>query len=227
MYTAPLLPELELPELRTSQPLTPIEPAFDDCKTKAPLLLALPYPLKIDTRPPVAVVSDDKPADTTISPPAAVFPDPTVTYTAPPLPPAVEPDPIYKAPELPDVALPVLSNNIPLDPAVPAFTVSSTNDPLVDAEPYPVIIDMRPPVNAADVMPDDNTISPPVFVSPEPTVTYTAPDRPDDADPDPMYKAPELPDVALPVLSNNIPLDPEVPAFTVCSTNDPLVVAVP
>jgi hypothetical protein len=53
------------------------------------------------------------------------------------------------------------------------------------------------------------------------------PPLPDADVPDPTYKAPELPFVAYPVLRDTCPLTPEVPAFNVCSTNSPLLVAVP
>jgi hypothetical protein len=76
-YMAPLLPELELPVLSTSIPLTPAVPAFDVCTSKAPLLVVVPKPLAIDTRPPVA--DDDAPADSMISPPDPLVPEPTVT----------------------------------------------------------------------------------------------------------------------------------------------------
>jgi hypothetical protein len=70
-------------------------------------------------------------------------------------------------------------------------------------------------------------ISPPDPLSPEPTVKYTEPLRPDDAIPDPMYKAPLLPEVATPVLSTTRPLVPAVPAFAVCRAKSPLDEAEP
>ena len=71
-------------------------------------------------------------------------------------------------------------------------------------------------------MPDDSTISPPDPLSPDPTLTYTEPPRPELAVPDPINREPLLPDVAMPVLSTNTPLTPAVPAFTVCIRSAPL-----
>ena len=77
MYSAPLLPALALPVLSTSVPLTPALPAFDVCKSNAPLLVDTPNPLVIDTRPPVN--DDEVPADNTMLPPEPLLPDPTKT----------------------------------------------------------------------------------------------------------------------------------------------------
>lgn len=76
MYNAPLVPELELPVLSTSMPLTPDAPEFAVCTSNAPLLVDVPKPLVIDTRPPVA--DDEVPAETISSPPDPLLPDPTV-----------------------------------------------------------------------------------------------------------------------------------------------------
>ena len=183
MYNAPLTPILALPVLSTRIPLTPATPAFDVCKSNAPLLVAVPVPLVIDTRPPVA--EDEVPADRMISPPVPLLPDPTVMYTEPPLPELAVPDPKYKDPLLPDadvpdpmynaplvpeLALPVLSTSIPLAPSVPAFDVCNITAPLLDPEPKPLLIDTRPPV-AADDVPADKIISPPDPLLPDPTVT--------------------------------------------------------
>jgi len=72
-------------------------------------------------------------------------------------------------------------------------------------------------------VPADNTTSPPIPLSPLPTVTYTDPPRPDFADPEPIYKAPLLPELAVPVLNINMPLTPDEPELDVCKTNVPLL----
>ena len=46
-------PELDVPELNTSTPLTPFAPALAVRMTMAPLVVATPRPLVILTAPPV------------------------------------------------------------------------------------------------------------------------------------------------------------------------------
>ena len=62
---------------------------------------------------------------------------------------------------------------------------------------------------------------------PEPTVIKTAPALPDEESPDPINSDPLLPDVVppAPVLSIKRPLTPAVPAFAVCNTIAPLLLA--
>ena len=52
----PLLPELLVPELNTSTPLTPVAPAFALRIVIAPLLLVIPAPPTTPTAPPVWIV---------------------------------------------------------------------------------------------------------------------------------------------------------------------------
>ena len=129
---------------------------------------------------------------------------------------------MYNPPLLPLVESPVLNTINPLTPDVPALLVRNNNGPL-DAPAFePLIIDTRPPdFEANDVAPAMITISPPVPLSPVPTVTYTAPPRPLNAAPEPMYKAPELPDPDAPVLKISIPLTPLLAASPVLSTKSP------
>ena len=168
MYKEPLTPELAVPVLRTKIPLTPKEPAFPVCKSNEPLLDEVPSPLVIVTMPPVAV--EEVPADSTILPPDPLSPDPEEIRTEPPAPELAPPDPIYIAPLFPALELPVLSTNMPLTPEEPALTVCTSNAPLLDVEPKPLMIDTRPPVENDDV-PADSTTSPPDPLLPEPTVT--------------------------------------------------------
>ena len=86
------MPVDELPVLSTNRPLTPAVPAFAVLINNAPLVVADPYPLTNDTRPPDAVANDDVPADRISSPPVPLLPDPTVTYTDPPRPDVADPD---------------------------------------------------------------------------------------------------------------------------------------
>jgi len=214
----PLAPELAVPVLNTSIPLIPVIPELAVWSNKAPLVPHDPYPLDTNNLPPFPYgdcVAVDVPADKTNSPPAPLLPVPTATYTEPALPDVAEPepkynapvlplsvvpDPTYKAPLLPELAVPVLNTNKPLTPAVPAFAVLNNIEPLVEAAVYPVISTKRPPMPVAYVdNPAFSTKSPPVPLLPEPTITYTAPARPDVAAPDPMKTPPVLPFNVIPV----------------------------
>jgi hypothetical protein len=85
----------------------------------------------------------------------------------------------------PELAVPVLSTNNPLTPAVPAFAVVIDNLPLLDTELKPVLIEKRPPEDEEDV-PPDSTTAPPAPLLPDPAVRYTEPLRPPDAEPEYM-----------------------------------------
>merc|ERR1711995_93224 len=114
---APDEPELAVPELNTSTPLTPLWPALDDTIVTAPLVLAMPWPLTTPTAPPVATVLS--PDATVISPPAPLLPLPTVMLTAPDLPPVDAPDPIEIEPDVPELDVPELNTSTPLTPLSP------------------------------------------------------------------------------------------------------------
>jgi hypothetical protein len=116
----------------------------------------------------------------------------------------------------------VLRTINPLTPDVPALPVRNTNEPL-DAPAFePLIIDTRPPdFDAKEVAPAMITISPPVPLLPDPTVTYTAPPLPLDAAPEPMYNAPVLPDPDVPVLKIKMPLTPLLAASPVVNVKSP------
>ena len=83
--TVPVAPPLDVPELSTSMPDAPVEPAFALRNTSLPLVLAVPSPVSILTKPPVDTVL--RPASTLTEPPAPLVPLPTVTLTEPPVPP--------------------------------------------------------------------------------------------------------------------------------------------
>jgi hypothetical protein len=72
----PLPPELALPVLRINTPLCPLCPAFEVAIKIDPLDVFVPYPLVIDTLPPLD--DPDVPDDTVMSPPVPLLPDPTV-----------------------------------------------------------------------------------------------------------------------------------------------------
>ena len=219
------MPDVALPELKITDPLTPDVPAFAVLKTKLPLLELVPSPVRIDTRPPLD--ADDSPADKTSRPPLPLFPLPTVTYIEPPRPVIAVPEPTYKAPEFPDVEEPELRTTRPLVPAVPEFGERSTRGPLLVDDPTPLAIDKRPPEEPEEA-PADSTSSPPdTLPTAAPTVTYMAPPRPEVAEPVPKYNDPLFPKLALPELRMIVPLTPVVPALGVAIETVPLEVLEP
>ena len=68
---APLLPAVAEPELRTTRPLTPPEPALAVKSDSAPLLVAVPEPVVMVTAPPVVPIEEGEmvPAESVIAPP--------------------------------------------------------------------------------------------------------------------------------------------------------------
>jgi hypothetical protein len=54
----PVLPDEEVPEANSSDPLTPLLPAFGVFATTNPLDEIVPVPLLRDTNPPVALAAD-------------------------------------------------------------------------------------------------------------------------------------------------------------------------
>jgi hypothetical protein len=67
------------------------------------------------------------------------------------------------------LAVPVLRTNRPLTLVTPEFAVWRARSPLENPALYPVVIATLPP-DAYEEVPADNTISPPVPQSPDPTV---------------------------------------------------------
>jgi hypothetical protein len=80
----PLLPLLELPEVKDREPDTPSFPAAVVLMLNAPLDAARPYPVIIETAPPVDEVLS--PAFKAILPPCAIDPSPTTMLMLPPAP---------------------------------------------------------------------------------------------------------------------------------------------
>lgn len=140
----PVVPELDVPELNKSRPLTPLCPALEVRIAMAPLVLAIPWPLDTPTEPPVATVL--WPAEIVRRPPAPLLPLPTEILSAPPLPPVEAPDPIEIEPVVPELEVPELNCRYPLTPLSPAFAVRMVMAPLLEAEPYPLRMTILPPV---------------------------------------------------------------------------------
>jgi len=88
--------------------------------------------------------------------------------TGPLLPPRDRPEPKTTDPLTPELAVPVLSTNIPLTPFAPEFEVRSVIDPLEVEDPNPLLIEMAPPLLEDDI-PALNVILPPRPLSPDPT----------------------------------------------------------
>jgi len=154
---------------------------------------------------PVCVVD---PASTVTLPPEFFVPLPTVMLMAPPWPPVAVPLPIDRLPELPHDVVPELNTRAPLMPLVPAATVLIVNEPPVDVEPWPAIIEIAPPVAPAPapavssmdpprplvpvwvVEPPSTVTLPPEFFVPLPTVMLISPPWPPVAVPLPIEECP-------------------------------------
>jgi len=183
IYKPPLLPLLAVPELNTSNPLTPLVPAFDVRILNAPLLDLDPKPVAILKLPPVTSLLS--PPYMLIPPPDPLDPLPTASKIDPPRPPEDDPDPMYRAPLLPRVAVPELNTSKPLTPLVPALLVRILTAPLLVDEPRPLTTFNPPPVKAL-VSPEYTPTRPPDPLMPLPTVKRIEPPRPPDEDPDPI-----------------------------------------
>jgi hypothetical protein len=83
-------PVTTFPVVRDKPPDTPAVPPSAVRILKTPLDVALPYPVIIDTAPPVDAVAS--PALTTTRPPAAIVPLPTDTLMLPAMPRVALPD---------------------------------------------------------------------------------------------------------------------------------------
>ena len=129
MYKAPLLALIDVPELKTSRPLTPVLPEFAVRIVILPLLLAVPSPVSKLRKPPVCTVLT--PARTPTRPADPLVPLPTVSNRAPPRPDVAAPLPTYKAPVLPVFEVPELKTRRPLTPLTPELAVRTVIDPLL------------------------------------------------------------------------------------------------
>ena len=136
----PLVPPLAVPELKVKCPLTPLMPALGVQSTASPLDVAVPWPVRTATWPPLeapagAVAAVASPANTMTSPPSLVFPEPTVTRMDPALPLVECPVPTEMLPLLPTLAVPELKLKRPDTPLSPEFIVRTVTEPLDVIEP--------------------------------------------------------------------------------------------
>jgi hypothetical protein len=221
--TDPVVPELEVPELNTNTPLTPLAPAFEVLMSMAPDVLELPTAPVIPIAPPEAV--ELAPAPIKIKLPSSV-PSPTVMLKAPPLPSAAEEEPIDRNPEVPDVDDPELNTSTPLVPAIPEFDDLIVRAPLVVAVPWPATMPTAPPVWTV-LSPDATVIKLPTPLMPVPTVMLIAPPLPPVAAPEPMETDPVVPELDVPELKTSTPLTPAAPALAERIVTAPLDVAMP
>ena len=126
------------------------------------------------------------------------------------------PEPMLRLPLESDDDAPELIITEPLAPPfAPPLAVWMSIVPELVTELYPVMIEIWPPVAAADVTPDDNVTRPPVPLLPLPTVTDIEPPRPNNAVPEPREREPLLPSKDRPVLKTMDPLVPKPPEFAV------------
>lgn len=112
--TAPLFPEVVLPELKTRYPLSPQPPELALCTCKIPLLEIVPSPVSIVTMPPL--FERLRPDVTVNKRPNPLVPLPTEMCTHPPEPELAAREPISKLPALPLRELPLLNTKRPLIP---------------------------------------------------------------------------------------------------------------
>ena len=170
---SPLLPTLDVPDVKDSFPLTPEFPALLVCTMKSPLDRSVPSPVVKEMAPPdpVPVPAVLSPARTITSPPVSVgsmlaVPGDTLNTMLPPLPLVAVPVANVMDPDAPRLVVPEVNDNAPLTPKVPAFTVFMMIAPLLEAVPSPV----------------DNDNAPPVIDAPTPADTETAPPSADVAE---------------------------------------------
>ena len=181
-----------------------------------------PFPLVIETEPPVdAVAAVLLPAVRVTRPPVPDSPLPATMLTEPPAPLLAEPVVSTTEPLLPVVLPPDLNINAPLTPNVPAFAVRKVKAPLLFPEPNPVTRDTDPPL-ATVLPPALMEMRPPVPEVPSPTATLTLPPAPLEVEPVCKATEPLLPEAAVPVLKESAPLVLVVPAFAVLIENAPL-----
>jgi hypothetical protein len=109
---------------------------------------------------------------------------------------------------------------------VPALDVSTLNPPLEVDKPVPVVSTICPPVCTV-LNPEETATSPPLPQFPLPTLSKMSPPFPLVAAPDIVVINPLFPELVVPVLNVMAPLTPNVPAFTVLTWKEPLVVETP
>ena len=142
--TAPLDPELVVPEVKYNSPLIPLAPALLVFTITDPLDLVEPKPVCKEIAPPV--VSIVLPASMTPDPPTSVrsslFNPEPISIIIRPEDPVDSPVNNISFPVSPELEVPVLNFKIPLAPAVPASTERIRNIPLDVAVPSPATNDI-------------------------------------------------------------------------------------
>jgi len=139
------LPEAAVPLLTNTDPLVPVDTAFDVDTAMAPVVPLVLLPLSIVTDPPVLPVAEVVPATTDTGPPTPVLPLPTSIKIAPAEPPTAVPVVSCKEPEPPAAVVPVLNRTDPEEPCVTAFALASETEPVVLPLPPETIV-TAPPV---------------------------------------------------------------------------------
>ncbi|KAH9118034.1 hypothetical protein AeMF1_008634, partial [Aphanomyces euteiches] len=201
MLMPPVLPAVEVPELKVNAPLdrdaaearviTPLDalvpapvvkrmspptPAEPRPPVNATLPPILPAPAMRDDLPPVIDVAVVRPAVIVTSPPAPVFAEPTVRVMSPPFPPDAGDDCMEMAPVLPALEVPELNVRSPLDVESADAIVT---EPLAAADPAP-LANIKLPPTPAEPRPPYNSTLPPGEV-PVPPVSVTVPPEEVDA----------------------------------------------
>ena len=180
----------------------------------------------IEMAPPVSAVAS--PAFTATRPPVDTLPLPTTILMLPPVPNVAEPVRNVIIPLDPPVTvLPDENEREPLTPFEPELAVRMLKVPLDFARPYPVMIEIAPPVEDPVASPALTATRPPVELFPLPTTILMLPPAPEVAAPVRKVIMPLLPFDVVPEVKDNEPLTPLAPALAVRTLNTPLDVARP
>jgi hypothetical protein len=130
----PLLPfVVVVPDVREREPETPLEPALAERTLKAPLDVARPYPVIMETDPPVCEVLS--PPTNAIRPPAVNLPLPTTMLTLPAAPLVADPLRRVICPLLPFVVTPEVKDKELDVPFAPALALRTLKAPLEFTRP--------------------------------------------------------------------------------------------
>jgi hypothetical protein len=134
-----------VPELSVSEPLTPLDTAFDDDTLTSPVDALVLAPDVITTLPPDLLVVVAFPAVMDSSPPSFKSDAPTCSEIAPPLPDTAFPEERMMSPVSPDAVVPDRRMIEPLRPINPAPGEPSVMSPLDVEYDAPLTIDTAPP----------------------------------------------------------------------------------
>ena len=191
----PEAPQLDVPVLKINAPDAPAPPESAVAMLVEPLVVYVPFPLRISIFPPNE--PNPRPATRVIFPPRPkllLVPDPAVMLTAPPdlraavLPPAVR----TTLPPLPELPVPILTVKLPpaplfespvsmaIEPVDPRadVPVRSNIAPLTPFKPEFAVTTRNAPLELFSPLPVFKNTDPPVAPAPSPARNSIFPPRP-------------------------------------------------